>query len=84
MTTKLTFEDGRKAVVDIAPGEIEYPTLDALADEAAQQFFEQDMRIRALGLVLAELVQATTTMTRAEARAEVRRRFRDYYRGLME
>ena len=85
----LTWESGQKVVRDATPeeeAELGPPTaeeLDAIADSVADAMLENDARMKALGLVMADLTQAALGITQAEARAEVKRRFRNYYRGLL-
>lgn len=57
--------------------------LDAVAEKMADQMLEQDAKMKALGLVMADLVQASFNLSQSEARQEVKTRFRDYYRALL-
>jgi len=58
--------------------------LDALADKVSEAVIAQNRQWAALGMVMADLVAAQFNMTQAEARQEVRTRFRSYYRALLE
>lgn len=58
--------------------------LDAVAERVAAELFEQDLQMKALGLVLADLVEATFNVSQSVARQQVKTRFRDYYRGLLK
>lgn len=58
--------------------------LDALAAKAAAEFMDNDAKIKALGMVIADLVEAQFGLNKAQARARVRSRFQDYYRQLLD
>ena len=57
--------------------------LDALADQHTNTMFEADNAMKALGLVLADVIAQAFGITKAQARQEVKQRWRDYYRGLL-
>ena len=63
--------------------EVTAADLDAIADAVADQFILTDLKLKALGFVIADLVEAQFGMTQAQARQEVRDRFRNYYRGFL-
>ena len=63
--------------------EITSADLDAIADAVADQFILTDLKFKALGFVLADLVASEFGMTTTLARQEVRDRFRSYYRGFL-
>lgn len=71
----------------VAPPPPEPPTaaeLDALADVVAEQVLEQNAQMKAIGLVMADLVEATFNVSQNVARQQVKTRFRNYYRSLIE
>ena len=58
--------------------------LDALAEQVATNELEDNMRSRAMGMVMADLIENVFGVSQAVARAQVKSRFRDYYRGLLD
>jgi hypothetical protein len=87
MANVIVFENGEKVVRPEEPGDRPAPPtaeeLDALAALVADQFLENDKKMKALGLVIADLVEAQFGLTQAQARQEVRDRFLAYYRTLL-
>ena len=85
----LTWESGQKVVRDATPeeeAELGPPTakeLDALADSVADAMLENDAKMKALGLVMADLVERAFGASQEVARSEVKTRFRNYYRNLL-
>ena len=57
--------------------------LDALADSVADAMLENDAKMKALGLVMADLVERAFGVSQEVARSEVKTRFRNYYRNLL-
>ena len=57
--------------------------LDAIADSVANAMLENDARMKALGLVMADLVERAFGVSQEVARSEVKARFRNYYRNLL-
>lgn len=57
---------------------------DAVAAGVADEFIDRDLAMKALGLVMADLVEATFNVSQAVARNQVKTRFRDYYRALLD
>ena len=57
--------------------------LDAVADAVAQNVLEDDARTKAMGMVMADLIEQVFGVSQAVARQQVKTRFRDYYRALL-
>jgi len=57
--------------------------LDAIADSVADAMLENDAKMKALGLVMADLVERAFGVSQEVARSEVKTRFRNYYRNLL-
>lgn len=83
----LLWESGQKVIRDVQPGDVppakSVAELDALADAVAAQMLDQDTKMKALGLVLADLVEQAFGVSQSVARQQVKTRFRDYYRALL-
>lgn len=83
----LVWESGQKVVRDAQPGDTPTPKtaaeLDAIADVVAAQMLEQDTKMKALGLVVADVIEQAFGVSQAVARQQVKTRFRDYYRALL-
>ncbi len=58
--------------------------LDALAERVATNELEDNMRSRAMGMVMADLIENVFGVSQAVARAQVKSRFKDYYRALLD
>jgi len=58
--------------------------LDALADRVSDDMLEQDAKMKALALVMADLVERAFNVSPQVARQQVKTRFRTYYRGLLD
>lgn len=67
----------------VAPTQPTAAELDALATQVADQTFEQDAKMKALGLVMADIIEQAFGVSQAVARQQVKTRFRDYYRSLI-
>lgn len=75
------------AVLEAPPAPPQVPTpvqLDTWADRAADDFIDNDIKMKALALVMADLVEATFNVSPEVARQQVKTRFRNYYRGLLD
>lgn len=87
MTKVLVWEGGQKIVRDALPGDVRQDRssteLDALADLVAAEMLDQDAKMKALGMVLADVVERAFGVSQATARQQVRDRFREYYRALL-
>lgn len=57
--------------------------LDALAEQVSEDFLNQDLKTKALALVLADMIENVFNVSQSEARQQVRTRFKNYYRGLL-
>ena len=83
----LLWESGQKVIRDVQPGDVppakSVTELDALADAIADAMLEQDTKMKALGLVMADLIEQAFGVSQAVARQQVKTRFRDYYRALL-
>jgi len=85
----MAWENGQKVIRDATPEEessMAPPTaeeLDALADSVADAMLENDAKMKALGLVMADLVERAFGVSQEVARSEVKTRFRNYYRNLL-
>lgn len=58
--------------------------LDDMAELEARLLLQDNPQMKALGMVLADVVAQAFNLSDAQARNQVRTRFRDYYRQLIE
>ena len=72
--------DAEEAAAALPPTSAE---LDALADAVAENSLENDLHTKAMGMVMADLVEQVFGVSQAVARQQVKTRFRNYYRGLL-
>lgn len=84
----VVWENGEKVVRDALPEELPQPftsaELDAIADQIAEEEMETNKKVKALGMVLADLAVASGVAPDVPtARQVVKTRFRDYYRQLI-
>ena len=56
---------------------------DARAAKEADRFLEDDKAVKALGMVLADVISKAYGIPVAQARKQVKQRFVEYYRGLL-
>ena len=70
-------------IAALAPPVLTPEQLDAIAERVADELLEQDAKMKALGLVIADLVEQAFNVTPAVARNQVKSRFLAYYRGLI-
>ena len=60
------------------------PTVDELVERAAQEFLEQDLKVKALGLVVADVIERSFGVSKPVARQQVVDRFKTYYKTLLQ
>lgn len=87
-------ETGKTTIYDSAPEpgmEIPAPPppptpeeLDARAERVAAQMLDQDAKMKALGMVMADIIERAFNVDQATARRQVKARFQAYYRQLIE
>lgn len=56
---------------------------DARAVKEADRFLEDDKAVKALGMVLADVISKAYGIPVAQARKQVKQRFVEYYRGMI-
>lgn len=78
----LTWENGQKVIRWAVPGDGAAYDPDEAAERAAQEFIDQDRKIRALAAVVADVIVAAGLETDiAVARQRVRNRFKHYFKA---